>query len=71
MSDLHILILCYCEQVESVIQIYTATSNIKVYLPPSVQPVARFRRQVELCRRFRGISCLHHQGSDQEGSRFL
>jgi hypothetical protein len=43
-NDFHILILCYCEQVEGSMQVYTATSTIMFYLPPSVQPVARFRR---------------------------
>jgi hypothetical protein len=43
-NDLEILILCYSEQVEGAIQIYTTTSTREFYLPPSLQPASHFRR---------------------------
>lgn len=50
-NDLGILILCYLEQVESAIQIYTATSTYEFYLPPSLQPAARLGGIVPTFRR--------------------
>jgi hypothetical protein len=43
-NDLEILILCYSEQVEGAVQVYTTTSTHDSYLPPSLQSAARFRR---------------------------
>jgi hypothetical protein len=35
-NDLEILILCYFEQIEGAIEIYTTTSAHEFYLPPSL-----------------------------------